>query len=160
MTWSSEKQPPLQKKNGFRVPAGGESRASHPALQGLHQRNEHQHGPQHPPLRCVLRDRCQRRGGQGKLLLFLLLFIRCYYSVITGLLVCSERLPDSVPTAGANQAEVPQRIMGELGMDGVRLTHAEAPVLLVAAVTVLLLSSQICKAHMEKVSLSATGFFR
>lgn len=110
-----------QKTSCLRLPAGGESRAPRPPLQGLHQRNQHHHGSQHLPHRRVLRDRCQRHGGQGKVLLFLLLFIRCRYSVITALLVCSERLPDSVPAAGANQAEVPRGILGELGMDGVRL---------------------------------------
>lgn len=107
-------------KNQLWSPAGGQSRASDPALQSLRQRNQHQHCPQHPAVRCVLRDRCQRHGSQGKVP-FRLLCVLCYHSVITDVLVCSECLPGTVPAAGAHQAEVPQRILGELGMDGVCL---------------------------------------
>lgn len=55
---------------------------------------------------------------------------RHHFRVIMGLFFCSGRLPDSVPTTGADQAEEPQRIMGELGMElGVCLTDSEVPVL-------------------------------
>lgn len=135
------------------LPAGGESRARHPALQGLRERNEHQHGSQHPALRCVLRDRRQRHGGQGKALL-LLRCVSCAYSVVTVWWFAQDACQILHRRLEPIRTKNPDGSWESWVRTG--LTDA-APLLLV---TLLLLGSQISKAHSDKVSLSATGFFR
>lgn len=73
-----------------------------------------------------------------------------------GLFFCSGRLRDSVPTAGANQEQEPQRVVGELGTD----RGAASSLRSLSVVHALLLCPQVAEAHSEKISLSATGFFR